>query len=146
MLVPTYFDMSSLLWHAVRGMLYRADDILISSASANIAIEAMADLLISRMGIAVQQVYHGDDHAGRAETALQAMLLPKGILHGMQVAIGSDAFNRGNAAAVGLHCQDCAGFNCDTIHQHGARTALTGITTYVRARQTDYFAQEMREQ
>jgi len=138
--------MLRLLWHGVRGMLYGADDILISSASANIAIQAMADLLIGGMRVAAQQVHYSDNHARGAETTLQTVLLPEGILHGMQIAVGGDAFNRGNAAAISLYCQDGAGFNCDTIHQHGARTALTGITTHVRTRQSDDFAQEMREQ
>jgi len=138
--------MLSLLWHGVRGVFYRADNILISSASANIAIQSMADLLIGGVRVAIQQIHHGDDHTGRAEATLQAVLLPEGILHGMQLAICGDAFNRGNTATIGLHCQDCAGFNCDTIHQHSARTALTGITTHVRTRQTDYFTQKVREQ
>src|SRR5258706_12120636 len=138
--------MLRLLWHGVCGVLHRADNILVSSATANIAIQSMADLLISRMGIAVQQIHHRDDHTGCAETTLQAVLLTKGILYRMQITIGGDAFNGSNTATICLYCQYCTGFDGNTIHQHGACTALTGITTHISARQSNYFAQEMREQ
>jgi hypothetical protein len=139
-------DILSLLWHGVCGILYGADNILISSTPANISIQAMADLRIRGMRIAIQQIHNRDDHAGRAETTLQAMLLPKGILYGMQIAICRDAFNCGNAAAISLHCQHGTGFYGYTIHQDGARAALTGITAHVRTRQSNDFTQEMREQ
>jgi hypothetical protein len=127
-------------------VLDRFDDILIACTPAQVAFQAMSYFLLGWVWIVLEKIHDRDDHAGRAESTLKTVFLPEGILHRMQIAIGGQAFNGGDTTSIGLHRQDCAGFDGDTIHQYIARTALTGVTTNVCACQPNYIAQEMREQ
>ena len=53
-------------------------------------------------GISLQQLFRSHDHAGRAEPALQAMLIPEGFLHRMQLAVLREPFNGQHVAPVRL--------------------------------------------
>src|SRR5689334_14079560 len=67
-------------------------DVLVAGATAEVSFEAVADLVVSRVRIALEQLLRGHDHAGRAVSALEAVLIPEGFLDGMQVAVDSEAF------------------------------------------------------
>src|SRR5690242_4271473 len=61
------------------------DDVLIAGAAAEITLQLLADDLIGEVvPLAVNEVDRGHDHAGRAEAALQTMMLAKRFLHRMQ--------------------------------------------------------------
>ena len=66
---------------------HRIHDVLISRAPAQIAFNAMADLLIRRMRVAIQNLLRRHDHPRRTETALRAMLVPEGFLHPVQLPV-----------------------------------------------------------
>src|ERR1700747_278938 len=69
----------------------RFDDVVVAGAAADIALEFFADgPLLERVALAVPQVDRGHDHAGRAEAALQAMVLAERLLHRMQLAVGRE--------------------------------------------------------
>src|SRR5690349_16904326 len=81
----------------------RVDDVLVAGATAEIAFEAVPDFLFSRVRIPFEQLSRGHDHAGRAEAALQAVLIPERLLDRMQVAVGGQAFDGGELAPIGLN-------------------------------------------
>ena len=54
----------------VSSIAHRAHDILVAGAAAEVALKAMADLIIARVGVLLQQVDSRHDHARRAVTAL----------------------------------------------------------------------------
>src|SRR5579871_5259656 len=70
-----------------RGGLYRVHDVLVTRATAQIAVQAMADLFFRRVRIPVDDLFRRHDHARGAESALQAVLIPESFLHGMQLAV-----------------------------------------------------------
>src|SRR5689334_464515 len=67
--------------------LHGVDDVLIPGASAEIAFEAVANFFISGIRIIREKLFAHHDHAGRAETALQAVLVPEGLLQGVEFAV-----------------------------------------------------------
>src|SRR5260370_1844352 len=67
--------------------LHRVDDVLIAGAAANVAFDAMTDLVFRWIGIALDDLFGSHDHAGSAEAALGSVLAPEGVLHGIEAAV-----------------------------------------------------------
>src|SRR5262245_28148520 len=88
--------------HGLSSSAHRLENILVAGAAAAISSDSLADVLLRRILLAAQQVERGEQHAGRAVSALQSVMLGKGLLHGMQLAILLQAFNRGDFALVRL--------------------------------------------
>ena len=63
----------------------------------------MADLGVAGILVALEELPRGQNHAGRAETALQAVGLAEGFLQRMQPALGRQALDGGDLGAVGLN-------------------------------------------
>src|SRR5215471_5521594 len=134
------------LSHPPGRLLDAGDDVLIAGAAAQIALQAVPDLLFGGLGLALEQLAGSQDHAGRAEAALKAVFLPEGFLHRMQLAVLSQAFDGHDGGAVGLHGQDRAGLDRVAVHQHRAGAALARIAADVGSGQTQRLAQEMRQE
>src|SRR2546423_1663270 len=71
-------------------------------AAAEVALQRGAALLLARVGVAVEQVGGGHDHARRAVAALEAVVGPEGLLHRMQRVLAAEPLDRGDLRAVGL--------------------------------------------
>ena len=128
------------------GVLNGVDDVLIAGAAAEIAGNAFADLALGGRRVVVEQVDAGHDHAGRAESALQAVLLPEALLQRVQFAVRGQPLDGRHLAAVGLHRKHRAGLRAAAVDEHGARAALARVAADVRAGQVQLFAQEVHEQ
>src|SRR6266446_1310669 len=63
------------------GRSHRVDDVLIPGAAAKISLQTVPDFFVGRPRIAVENLLRRHDHAGRAEAALQSVLVPEGLLH-----------------------------------------------------------------
>src|SRR4029077_724575 len=70
----------------LRCALHRLDDLRIGGAATEIAGEIVLDLVVVRIGMAVEQLLGHQDEAGRAEAALERTLLDEGLLHRIEVA------------------------------------------------------------
>src|SRR5216117_1336619 len=86
--------------HVLRSPLDRLHDVVVAGAPAQVAFELVADLLLRRFRIALEQLAGGQNHAGRAEAALQAVLLPETLLDRMQVPVLREPLNGGDLGAV----------------------------------------------
>src|SRR5487761_2382558 len=89
--------------HRLSGGAYSGDDILVSSASAEVTFELLAYLFVAGVGVALQQANRRHHHARRTEAALEAMLLPEGVLGGVIDAVDSQALHRFYFGAVSLY-------------------------------------------
>src|SRR3954462_14326754 len=74
-----------------RGLVLRRpadgrDDVLVARAAAYTAGDRGADLVLGRVRVLVQQRPRGHDHPGRAEAALQRVLLVEAQLDRVQLA------------------------------------------------------------
>ena len=84
-------------------MLHGLDDILVTGATAQIAFEQFANFEFAGVGVTLGDVDCAHDHAGRAETALQAVTFFECRLHGVHGAVGlGHAFNGGDFGALRL--------------------------------------------
>jgi hypothetical protein len=104
------------------------------------------DLVLGRLGIALEELRRGHDHARRAEPALQPVLLPEGVLDRVQLAVLGHAFDRGDLRAVGLDGQHGAGLHRLAIQMDGAGAALARVAAHVRAREPGQLADEVHEE
>src|SRR5262249_27927603 len=80
------------------------DDVLVTGTAAEIAGNGDAHLLLGRIWIVAQELDQRRQHAGRAEAALQAVVLVKRLLERMQLlSRGRDALDSEKVVAVRLH-------------------------------------------
>ena len=128
-------------------MLNRADNVVITGATAEIAFYGFPDFGFRRIRIALKQVGSHHDHARCAEPALKAVLLVEGFLKGMEGIPGCQAFNGGDRSSVGLASQQGAGFNGAMPFQvYRAGPATRGIAADMRTRQPQRVPQVMDQQ
>src|SRR5690242_14454922 len=89
-----------------------ADDVLVAGAAAEGALQAPPDVLVGELAVALpDQVDRVHDHPWSAEAALQAVMLPEGLLHGVQLPALRDALDRGDRRSVGLDGEQRAGLD-----------------------------------
>src|SRR4051812_23169531 len=63
--------------------LHGLDDVVVAGAAAEIALETMADLIVRRARMLLQEARRRHDHPRRAVAALQRVVLLEGALHRM---------------------------------------------------------------
>src|SRR5437867_11889237 len=89
--------------HRLGGGLHGLDDVDVTRTPAEVALEALADLVFGRVGVLLEKVGRGHDEAGRAVTALQPVLVPESLLDRLELTVLVHAFDCRNPAAVRLH-------------------------------------------
>src|SRR5438309_3495085 len=119
--------------HRLGRGLNRLDDVDVAGTPAEVAFEALADLVFRRVRVLLQQVGRGHDETGRAVAALQAVLVPEGLLDRMELAILGHALDRLQAPSFGLNREHRAALDCFAVDQDGARAALARVAADVRA-------------
>src|SRR5205085_167775 len=104
-------------------------------------LQALANLGLAGMRMALQEIDGGQDHAWCAEAALESVLLPKGVLERVKLPGHCQALDRLHASAVGLHSQNSAGLDRLAVDEDGAGAALAGVAAHVGAGQPEHIAQ-----
>src|SRR5258708_28165113 len=132
--------------HLAGGGLHGLDDVVIARAAAEVALEAFADLLLARARVLLEQAAGRHDHARRTEAALQTVLLPEALLHGVQLAVPGKALDGGHLAAVGLDREERAGLHRPSVEPYRAGAALAGVAAHVGAGEAQRFAEIKDEQ
>ena len=109
-------------------LLHGADDVLVAGAAAEVALDALADLVVGRVRVVVHQVDRGHDHPGRAEAALQAVHLVEGLLHRVQGAV-LDAMPSIVVTSLpsAWTAQHGAALHRLAVEVHGAGAAVAGV-------------------
>src|SRR5260370_29272489 len=114
------------------GRLDGLDDEVVAGAAAEVPGQHLADLLARGRGPLAEKRAGAHDDPGGAVAALEPVLGPERFLHRMQALGGSDAFDGGDAPAVGPDRQHEAGADPLPFHQggpppaHAARAAPLG--------------------
>src|SRR4029077_8537920 len=79
---------SGQLSHRLRARRDRLHDVVVAGAAADGAFELVTGRrVVEIVPLAVHQIDRSHDHAGRAESALQAMVFAEGFLHRVQLAV-----------------------------------------------------------
>ena len=102
--------------------------------------------MLGRLGVTLQQGLGGHDHAGGAEAALEAVLLPEAFLERVHASGASNALDRLDAGAVGLDGEHRTALEGAPVHDHGAGAAAGGIAADVGAGEGQLLADEVDEQ
>src|SRR5215813_4650996 len=131
--------------HVLSGPLDRLDDVVIAGAPAEVALELVPDLVFARVRVALEDLVRRHDHARRAETALESVLLPEALLDGVKLAVFGQALDRGDGGAIGLDRKERARLHRQPIHEDGAGAALARVAADVRARETDHLTDVVDE-
>ena len=97
----------------------------------------------SSLGVAVAREQRGgrDDEPGRAEAALHGARGDERALHRVQAAVGGEALDGHDLAAVGLRAVHEAGAHELAVEQHRAGAALALLARALGARQVEPLAQ-----
>src|SRR5690606_9377456 len=90
------------------GMLHGLDDVLVAGASADVALEMLAELGFGGLRVLGAQGDHGDHGSRGAEAALQAMAVAEGFLDGGQLVAVGEALDGRDRTSVVLQRQDGA--------------------------------------
>src|ERR1700745_1888377 len=123
----------------------RIDDRLVTGAPAVIAGKMFADHITARHPAARQKFLRADQHAGRAEAALQRVAPAKRVLQvGDDPGIGQ-ALDRLYVGAIALHGKEQAAAHHRVIKQHGASAADALLAADMRAGQSEIVAQEIHQ-
>src|ERR1041384_5300962 len=128
------------------GVLDGFDDLVVAGAAAQVARDAVADLGLARLRVAGEQRARRHQHAGRAEPALQAVLLPEALLQRVQRAAGGEALDGLDRRPVGLDREHGAALDRLAVEANRARAAARGVAADVRAGQPEVLADEVDEQ
>src|SRR5258708_5318426 len=108
-------------------------DVLVTGAAAEGAFNAVAHVLFARIWIALEQIAGGHDHPRRAVAALQAVFVPEGLLHDVQLAVRGQAFDGRHLRAVGLDGEDGARLDGLAVDEDRAGAALAGVAADIGA-------------
>jgi hypothetical protein len=94
----------------------------------------------------LEQCDRRHDHAGGAETALQTMMLPKGVLHWMQPVDRANSLDRSYLATSDLHGQNRAGLDGVAVQQHGAGATIGRVAAHMSAGEAESLADEVDQE
>jgi hypothetical protein len=121
------------------------DDIVVTRATANVALQTVADVIFTEFsGAFMNQIDSAHDHARRTKAALQTVMLPEHRLQGMKLAIvGCHPFDGRDRAAARLPCKHRTGFDGITIDKNHARTTLAGVATHMRSGQSKLVLEQL---
>ena len=113
--------------HRAGRLLHGLDDVVVAGAAAEVALETLADLLLARVGVVLEDVARLHDHAGSAVAALEGVALVEGLLNRVELAILGEPLDRRHLVAVRLDGEDVARLHARAVEVHGAGTAVARV-------------------
>ena len=93
----------------------------------------------------VQQSFHRHDHAGGAEAALKGLVLEKSLLHGIELAVLRETFDRQHVFAFDVGREGEAGADGFAVDQYGAGTADPDTAAFDGAFELQIVAQKFQK-
>src|SRR5690242_19369685 len=85
-----------------RRVLHGLDDVDVAGAAAEVARDGLTNLRLARVGGAPQERLARHQHAGRAEAALQPVLLHEALLQRVELAVLLQPLHRADSGALHL--------------------------------------------
>src|SRR3954471_9338829 len=126
--------------------LHGLDDVVIAGAAAEVALEPVADLVVRRVRMLLQEARRRHDHPGRAVAALQRVVLLERALHRVQLAVRRETLDRRDLVAVRLDGEQRARLHRLAVEMDGASTAGRRVAADVRAGEVQLLAQRVDEE
>src|SRR5262249_24416988 len=123
-----------------RDGLYGLDDVVVAGTAAEIALEPVADLVVRRARMLLQEAGRRHDHSGRAVAALQRMVLLERALHWVRLAVRGKPLDRRDLVPVGLDRENVARLHRLSVEIHGAGAARGRVAPDIGACETELLA------
>jgi hypothetical protein len=130
----------------LRRVLDCVDDVRVTSATAEIAVERVPNLVTRRRPVPLEKLNDGHNHARCAIATLKAVALPEAFLNAMQFPILREAFDGRDLCAISLDGEHRTGFDRLPIDEDGAGATDAGLTSHVRPGKAAYLTQKLDEQ
>src|SRR5262245_37493952 len=125
----------------------RRDDVVIPSASTDVAFELFPDRRLVQIVDACRDIDCHHHHPGRAVAALERVVPSESGLHWMERSTGwRQSLDGGDRRAFALQREHRARLHCLSIHIHDTGAALRRFAPDVRAGQAETFPQKVNEQ
>src|SRR5258707_375329 len=93
-----------------------------------------------------EQLARGEDHAGRAEAALQGVVIPESLLERIELAVLSQPFDGEDLAPFRLDGEHGTTFHSHTVEHDGAGSTDGGLAADVGAGKSGDLAEEVDQQ
>src|SRR5580704_7583972 len=135
----------NVLLRAASGALNRSNNVVVSTAAADISAHTLAHCSIVLAARFFQQRRGGHDLAGGAITALKTVMLQKSGLDGMQFTILGQAFDSGDLVPLMHDGKRQARIYAASVYVHRACAALSVVATLLCARKLKVFAQRIEK-
>src|SRR4029077_15778739 len=119
-------------------LLDRFHDVDVARASAQVPGDPLPDLRLGGIRALAQEPGGLPDHPRGAEAALEAVLVPEGLLERVELSALLHALDSHDLGAVGLDRQDRARLRAPAVHVDRARAAVAGIAPGVRAGELEH--------
>src|SRR5690606_31863783 len=130
-----------------RGRLDRPDDVVITRAAAEIALEILADLLLARVRVVLEQRRRAHHHPRRAVAALEAVMILERLLDHAERSVGiGHSLDRAHLRPFAVEREDRAGLHRLAIEMHRAGAALRRVAADMRAGKAEPVAQELDQE
>src|SRR5205085_1333797 len=98
------------------GLLDRVENVVVAAAPADVAGHGLADLLVGARVPVPDHRDRGHDLAGRAEAALETVVLDERLLHRVQLlTVPRETFDRGDLLAVDRSHEGQAGHHPPSV-------------------------------
>src|SRR5579872_2170608 len=120
----------------------RREDRAVARAAADVALEAVADLLLGAQLAGVAQALERQQQAGRAVAALQRRVAHEGVLELRELGGLREALDGQHRASARLDGEVGARAHRPAVDQHRARAADLDVAGALRAGQSEPLAQE----
>src|SRR6266849_2305717 len=131
--------------HFLGGSKYRANDLVVAGAAAQVAGEPIAHFGFGRIGAAVEQRLGGDQDPRRADAALRSIEFEETALQRMQFIALRHALDGFDLLAVGFDREDQARTDHGSVDHDGARAAIAGAAAFLGAGQHQFVAENVKE-
>src|SRR5215510_3749168 len=125
-----------------RGDLHRFDDLRIGGAATEVSRQVVADRLVVRIRMLVQELVCHQHETGRAEAALERARRDERLLHIAQPVV-PEVLDRHHLGAVGEGRQEQASRHGAIVDQDGAAAAHALATTLARPEQIELALQHI---
>src|SRR5262249_40202515 len=122
------------------------DDGLIARAPAEVARDRLARLVPGRRRVVAQELVDAQEHPRCAEPALQTVLLPERLLHGVELPVRCKTLDRCDLRAARLTGEADAGASRPAVDDDGAGAADAVLTARVGPDEAEVGAEKVEEQ
>src|SRR5260370_23045713 len=119
-----------------------ADELVVAGATAQVAGQEVAGVVLGRMGVLIQKCLGGDDEAGSAYAALQGRAFEETLLQGVQALRSGDALDGCDVPALDFGGHDQTRVDKAAVEDDVASPAVAVVATLLGACQAQLIAQD----